>query len=78
MLLVPRSKNVIGTRPGEKIHEEMITAADSFTTYDLGQYYAIFPTCSDLQSLYQANNRSCELVTLVFPITLVQTTIFFR
>ncbi len=34
---------VIGIRPGEKIHEEMITASDSFTTYDLGKYYAILP-----------------------------------
>ena len=34
---------VIGIRPGEKIHEEMITASDSFTTYDLGSYYAILP-----------------------------------
>ncbi len=34
---------VIGIRLGEKIHEEMITASDSFTTYDLGTYYAIIP-----------------------------------
>ena len=33
----------IGIRPGEKIHEEMITPSDSFTTYDLGKYYAILP-----------------------------------
>ena len=34
---------VIGIRPGEKIHEEMITSSDSFTTYDLGRYYVILP-----------------------------------
>jgi UDP-N-acetylglucosamine 4,6-dehydratase (inverting) len=34
---------VIGIRPGEKIHEEMITESDSFYTYDLGKYYAIVP-----------------------------------
>lgn len=34
---------VIGIRPGEKIHEEMITSSDSFFTYDLGTYYAIIP-----------------------------------
>jgi UDP-N-acetylglucosamine 4,6-dehydratase/5-epimerase len=34
---------VVGVRPGEKIHEEMITASDSFNTVDLGQYYAILP-----------------------------------
>ena len=33
----------VGIRPGEKLHEEMITASDSFTTYDLGKYYAILP-----------------------------------
>ena len=36
-------KPVIGIRPGEKVHEEMITASDSFFTYDLGKYYAIIP-----------------------------------
>lgn len=35
--------NVVGVRPGEKIHEEMITSSDSFTTYDLGKYYVILP-----------------------------------
>lgn len=34
----------IGIRPGEKIHEEMITSSDSFYTYDLGTYYAIIPS----------------------------------
>ena len=33
----------VGIRPGEKIHEEMITSSDSFNTYDLGKYYAIIP-----------------------------------
>jgi UDP-N-acetylglucosamine 4,6-dehydratase (inverting) len=36
-------KPIIGIRPGEKVHEEMITASDSFNTYDLGKYYAILP-----------------------------------
>ena len=35
---------IVGIRPGEKIHEEMITASDSFYTYDLGKYYTILPT----------------------------------
>ena len=34
---------VVGIRPGEKIHEEMITASDAFYTYDLGRYYTILP-----------------------------------
>ncbi len=34
---------IVGIRPGEKIHEEMITASDSLNTLDLGDYYAILP-----------------------------------
>ena len=37
-------KKEIGIRPGEKLHEEMITSSDSFFTYDLGTYYAILPS----------------------------------
>jgi len=33
----------VGIRPGEKIHEEMITLSDSFNTVDMGEYYAILP-----------------------------------
>jgi UDP-N-acetylglucosamine 4,6-dehydratase/5-epimerase len=36
-------KNVVGIRPGEKIHEEMITASDSYYTVDIGRYYVILP-----------------------------------
>ena len=36
-------KPIIGIRPGEKVHEEMITTSDSFYTYDLGKYYSILP-----------------------------------
>lgn len=35
---------IVGIRPGEKIHEEMITASDSFNSVDLGRYYAILPS----------------------------------
>lgn len=38
------SHPVVGIRPGEKIHEEMITVSDSYTTVDLGKYFAILPT----------------------------------
>jgi UDP-N-acetylglucosamine 4,6-dehydratase/5-epimerase len=34
-------QRVTGIRPGEKIHEEMITASDSVNTVDLGCYFAI-------------------------------------
>ena len=38
------SKPIVGIRPGEKVHEEMITPSDSFYTYDLGKYYVILPS----------------------------------
>ncbi|MFY0603984.1 MAG: UDP-N-acetylglucosamine 4,6-dehydratase (inverting) [Flavobacteriaceae bacterium] len=37
-------KPIVGIRPGEKVHEEMITPSDSLNTYDLGKYYTILPT----------------------------------
>lgn len=37
-------QEVVGIRPGEKIHEEMITESDSLATVDLGAYYAILPS----------------------------------
>jgi len=36
--------DIIGIRPGEKIHEEMITSSDSYNTFDLGKYYTILPS----------------------------------
>lgn len=40
-------QKVVGIRPGEKIHEEMITSSDSYNTYDLGKYYTILPTMTN-------------------------------
>ena len=40
---------VVGIRPGEKIHEEMITSSDSFYTYDLGKYYTILPAVPNFE-----------------------------
>lgn len=38
------SKPVVGVRPGEKIHEVMITSSDSMCTFDMGKYFAILPS----------------------------------
>ena len=48
-------KPIVGVRPGEKIHEEMITASDSFSCVDLGDYYAILPSDGNLHALYQSS-----------------------
>lgn len=37
---------IVGIRPGEKLHEEMITDTDSINTIDFRKYYAILPSVS--------------------------------
>ena len=36
-------QKIVGVRPGEKIHEEMITSSDSYNTFDIGKFYVILP-----------------------------------
>ena len=48
-------QEIIGIRPGEKIHEEMITASDSPNAVDLGNYYAILPSAGSF-----TNEAYCE------------------
>ncbi len=57
--ICPKCEKIeIGIRPGEKLHEEMITSSDSFFTYDLGTYYAILPAqpIFDLNKFINKNN----------------------
>ena len=49
-------KVIVGLRPGEKIHEEMITSSDSSSTIDLGAYYAILPRDGVLLDAYQGSD----------------------
>jgi len=40
----PKTKHkIVGIRPGEKIHEEMITVSDSLKTVEFKKYYVILP-----------------------------------
>ncbi|NDC23936.1 MAG: hypothetical protein EBZ49_07380 [Proteobacteria bacterium] len=42
--IAPNCKmDIVGIRPGEKLHEEMITETDSLSTFDCGKYYVIVP-----------------------------------
>ncbi len=54
---------VVGIRPGEKIHEEMITAGDSYNTVDLGKYYAILPITGKESPAHYCNERDCQMVS---------------
>lgn len=53
---------VTGIRPGEKIHEEMITASDSVYTVDLGCRYAILPSTGGGAMEYYLNEGRASRV----------------
>lgn len=53
---------VVGIRPGEKIHEEMITESDSFNTVDLGRYYAILPSSGEFNIEQYASEMGGRMV----------------
>ncbi|MBA3972018.1 MAG: UDP-N-acetylglucosamine 4,6-dehydratase (inverting) [Bacteroidetes bacterium] len=55
-------QEVIGIRPGEKVHEEMITSSDSFSTYDLGKYYAILPQVPNFNMSEYIKHFNAKLV----------------
>ena len=43
-IIAPSAKyKIIGIRPGEKLHEQMIGESDSYSTYDYPKYYKILP-----------------------------------
>ena len=55
-------KPIIGIRPGEKIHEEMITSSDSHSTIDLGTYYAILPSDGWVEQNYRQAGKTIHRV----------------
>ena len=43
-VIAPKAKHeIIGIRPGEKIHEQMISLEDSYSTFEYKDYYKILP-----------------------------------
>lgn len=54
----------IGIRPGEKLHEEMITESDSFYTIEFDKYYAILPSDADFDSYM--NHYNAKMVPAGF------------
>ena len=52
----------IGIRPGEKLHEEMITKSDGVSTIDLGKYYAILPIDGYLLEKYDSKKINYKKV----------------
>lgn len=48
-------REIIGVRPGEKLHEQMISSEDSCTTRDYGDHFRIFPNLDGLG--YKAQDK---------------------
>ena len=47
-VVAPKAKHeIIGIRPGEKLHEQMISAEDSYSTYEYSNYYKILPQINE-------------------------------
>lgn len=55
-------KKVTGIRPGEKIHEEMITEADSVSTYDFDNKYIILPGDGSVEEKYMEKGINLKKV----------------
>ena len=50
-----------GVRPGEKIHEELISVADNLNTYDIGKYYILLNQDEKLISFYKKNFKAKKI-----------------
>ncbi|HFK2924418.1 TPA: UDP-N-acetylglucosamine 4,6-dehydratase (inverting) [Aeromonas hydrophila] len=62
------NQEIIGIRPGEKLHEVMCPADDSFHTYEFNDYYVIAPSISFNSRNNDFNmNALGETATLVAP-----------
>ncbi|OFX66940.1 MAG: UDP-N-acetylglucosamine 4,6-dehydratase (inverting) [Bacteroidetes bacterium GWE2_29_8] len=59
----------IGIRPGEKLHEEMITETDSYFTIDIGKQYVILPNDSFSQKTKYLDHYNGKPVDLGFRYT---------
>ena len=53
-------REIIGIRPGEKLHEEMITKTDAINTVEFDDYYVILPSTQmwDIEKFRKESNTS--------------------
>jgi UDP-N-acetylglucosamine 4,6-dehydratase/5-epimerase len=52
------SHEIVGIRPGEKLHEEMITSSDAMNTIEFNKYYVILPSINlwDIEKFRNESN----------------------
>ncbi len=57
--IAPDAKLVeVGIRPGEKLHEDMITESDSYNTIEFKEFYAILPTTANKEKYLKHYNAT--------------------
>lgn len=59
-------KIIIGIRPGEKLHEEMITKHDSLNTIDIGNYFVLLPSANNELASYYLSRGNASRVAAEF------------
>ncbi len=57
---------IIGVRPGEKIHEELINPAESRNTVEFKNHYCILPNLSNEQLKKYCKKNNCKIVVKNF------------
>jgi UDP-N-acetylglucosamine 4,6-dehydratase len=57
---------IVGIRPGEKIHEEMITKSESLSTIDIGKYFVILSEFNEKIKKKYLNNKKFKKITKEF------------
>lgn len=60
-------REIVGIRPGEKLHEEMITETDALNTYEFDRYFVIMPSMNDRWNLEDyIKEKKCRPVEFGF------------
>jgi FlaA1/EpsC-like NDP-sugar epimerase len=53
-------REIVGIRPGEKLHEEMITSSDAMNTLEFNDYFVVIPSIrqwSKTKYISEGNNK---------------------
>ena len=65
-----RAATIIGIRPGEKLHEVLLTEDEARQSYDLGDRYVIMPSRADLgHRAPRARRARCPTASATRPTT---------
>ena len=56
-----REIKIIGIRPGEKLHEQMISKEDSMYTLEFDEYFKIYPAIGENFKLISQNSKGTKL-----------------